>query len=197
MIFSPIILGYLIGSIASAIIVCKFLGLGDPRNDGSRNPGATNVLRLYGKKAASLTLAGDLLKGVLPVVITNLMDVPDLIIAMTGMAAFIGHLYPIFFNFNGGKGVATLIGVLLATNWILGLAFIGTWLLTALLFRYSSLSAIIAALLTPFYTWLLLPSLAYIICFTIMVTFLIWRHQTNIKQLIAGKETKIGKGKME
>lgn len=190
--FSPVILGFLIGSFASAVIVCNLLRLGDPRTEGSGNPGTTNVLRLYGKKAALLTLAGDLLKGVIPVLFTRLMDVPELIIAMAGMAAFYGHLYPVFFNFRGGKGAATMLGVLLASNWILGLAFIVTWLITALFSRYSSLSSMTAALLTPLYTWLLLPASAYFICFTIMTVFLIWRHRENIKRLINGDEIKIG-----
>jgi len=192
MYFAPIIIGYLSGSIASAVLVSKAMGLDDPRLAGSGNPGATNVLRLHGKKAAALTLAGDVVKGILPVLIARALGLHDFIVAMTGMAAFLGHLYPVFFNFKGGKGVATFIGVLSACYWLMGLAFIGTWLIMAAMFRYSSLSAIIAALLTPLYSWLLLPSRAYLIGFSIMSALLIWRHRSNIMSLWAGTEGKIG-----
>lgn len=192
MYFAPIILGYLSGSIASAVLVSKVMGLDDPRLAGSGNPGATNVLRLHGKMAAALTLAGDVVKGILPVLIARAVGVHDFIIALTGMAAFLGHLYPVFFNFKGGKGVATFIGVLSASYWLLGLAFIGTWLIMAAIFRYSSLSAIIAAILTPLYSWLLMPSRAYFICFSAMSALLIWRHRSNIMNILAGTEDKIG-----
>lgn len=190
-----IICGYLLGSIASAIVVCKLMGLGDPRREGSGNPGATNVLRLYGKPAALMTLTGDLLKGVIPVFTARLLEAPDLIIALTGLAAFLGHLYPLFFGFKGGKGVATLIGVLFATSWLLGVAFAATWLLMALLFRYSSLSGMIAAVLTPLYSWLLMAKLPYLLSLSLMSAILIWRHRSNIKNLIAGTEDKIGTNK--
>jgi len=189
---SIIILAYLLGSIASAILVCKTMGLGDPRNSGSGNPGATNVLRLYGKPAAILTLAGDVLKGVIPVLLARALGTPDIIIALTGLAAFMGHLFPIFFGFHGGKGVATLIGVLIATHWMLGLTYIGTWLIAALLFRYSSLAALIAAVLTPLYTSQILSDNNYIYTTSTMCLILIWRHRSNIKNLIEGKEDKIG-----
>ena len=192
MYFAPIILGYLSGSISCAVLVSKAMSLDDPRQAGSGNPGATNVLRLHGKKAAVYTLTGDMLKGILPVLIARALGLHDFLIALTGLAAFLGHLYPVFFNFKGGKGVATFIGVLIATHWLLGLAFIGTWLIMAALFRYSSLSAIIAAVLTPFYSWLLMSSQAYIISFSAMSVLLIWRHRSNIKHLIAGTEDKIG-----
>ncbi len=186
-----ILFAYLVGSIASAIVVCKLMGLHDPRSHGSKNPGATNVLRLHGKKAAALTLTGDILKGILPVLFAKAIQTPDLIIALTGVAAFAGHLYPVFFGFRGGKGVATFVGVLLGTSWLLGLAFIGTWLIVAFLFRYSSLAALVAAILTPVYTALLLTSPYYIACQILMVIFLFWRHRSNIKKLIAAKEDKI------
>jgi len=192
MYFAPIIIGYLSGSIASAVLVSKSMGLDDPRQIGSRNPGATNVLRLHGSKAAVLTLTGDIIKGIIPVLIAMAAGLHDFIIAMTGMAAFLGHLYPVFFGFKGGKGVATFIGVLIASYWLLGLAFVGTWLLMAAIFRYSSLAAIIAAILTPLYTWLLLPSRAYLICFSVMSVLLIWRHRSNIMNLLAGTEGRIG-----
>lgn len=188
----PIIIGYLSGSIASAVLVSKAMGLADPRRTGSGNPGATNVLRLHGRKAAVLTLGGDVIKGIIPVLIAKAMGTPDYIVAVTGVAAFIGHLYPVFFGFKGGKGVATFIGVLFASYWMLCLAFIGTWLTMAALFRYSSLSGIIAAMLTPLYSWLLMPSPAYLICYSIMSALLIWRHRPNIRNLLAGTEDKIG-----
>ncbi len=186
------ILAYLAGSIASAVIVCKLMGLGDPRRDGSGNPGATNVLRLHGKAAAALTLAGDMAKGLLPVLLAQALAVPKLIIALCGLATFVGHLYPLFFGFRGGKGVATLVGVLFGWHWLLGLAFSATWLFVALLFRYASLAAVTATLLTPLYAWLLLSRSAYVICVSGMGVLLIWRHRSNIKHLLAGTEEKIG-----
>ena len=189
--FSPVILAYLLGSLASAVIVCQLLDLGDPRQDGSGNPGATNVLRLYGRKAAIITLAGDLLKGFIPVVIARLMEMQDFIIALTGIAAFIGHLYPVFFNFRGGKGVATLLGVLIATNWILGLCFIVIWILTALISHYASLSAIVSAIMIPVLCRFLHISDIYFITTILMAVLLIWRHRQNMSRLIAGEESKI------
>ncbi len=188
---------YTLGSIASAVLICRLFGLSDPRVGGSGNPGATNVLRLHGKKAAILTLAGDVLKGVIPVLIAKVLTDSELIIALCGLAAFFGHLFPIFFKFKGGKGVATLIGVLFATHWLLGLAYVSTWLFSALLFRYSSLSALIAALLTPVYSWFVLHNTSFIVCHIIMVIALIWRHHSNIQSLISGTESKIGKKKKE
>ena len=192
MYFAPIILGYLSGSISCAVLVSKIMGLEDPRMSGSGNPGATNVLRLYGTKAAVFTLAGDMLKGIVPVLIARALGLHDFLVALTGLAAFLGHLYPVFFDFKGGKGVATFIGVLTASYWLLGLAFAGTWLVMAALFRYSSLSAIIAAVLTPLYSWMFIPSPAYVISFSAMSALLIWRHRSNISNLIAGTEDKLG-----
>ena len=186
-----VILAYLAGSLASAVIVCKIMGLEDPREQGSGNPGTTNVLRLHGRTAALLTLCGDVLKGALPVLLLRYVQAPDVFVAAAGLAAFSGHLYPLFFGFRGGKGVATLLGVLLAFHWLLGAAFIMTWLLVALLSRYSSLAAITAALLAPVYCWLMLPS-PYLVAGTgLMSAILIWRHRSNIKNLLAGKENKI------
>jgi glycerol-3-phosphate acyltransferase PlsY len=187
-----VVAGYLCGSIASAVIVCRLMGLEDPRGGGSGNPGATNVLRLHGKTAAALTLAGDVLKGLLPVAVAVWLGLPHFIIALTGLAAFVGHLYPVFFGFQGGKGVATLIGVLFGTWWMLGVLFVITWALVAAISRYSSLSALAAAALTPFYTWLVLPEGAYIACFSLMAALLFWRHRSNIRNLLAGTENKIG-----
>lgn len=187
-----VITGYLVGSFASAIIVCKLLGLGDPRSEGSRNPGATNVMRLYGKVPAILTLAGDLLKGLLPVLLARAFTQPDSVLALTGLAAFLGHLYPVFFGFRGGKGVATMIGVLFGLQWMVGLGFIITWLIMAALFRYSSLSALTAALLTPVYTALLLPNFLVVAVTGVMTLLLIWRHRSNIRHLMQGTEGRIG-----
>lgn len=186
-----VVLGYLTGSIASAMVVCRLMGLGDPRAQGSGNPGTTNVLRLYGKTAAAFTLFGDVAKGLAPVVLARLLDSPPWVIALTGAAAFAGHLFPVFFRFRGGKGVATLIGVLLGAHWLLGLAFIATWLATAVLFRYSSVAGLIAAAFTPLYTWLLLPDLSYLVCFSALAAALLLRHQSNIRNLIAGTEKRI------
>jgi len=190
-----VVFAYLLGSIASAILICRLFGLSDPRIGGSGNPGATNVLRLHGKKAAILTLAGDVLKGVVPVLLAKFIGSSELIIALCGLAAFFGHLFPIFFNFKGGKGVATLIGVLFATHWMLGLAYILTWAISTLLFRYSSLSALIAAALTPLFSWLILQDIGFTSCHALMAIVLIWRHRSNIENLIAGTETRIGKKK--
>ena len=188
-----IIFAYLLGSIASAIIVCKVMGLEDPRSHGSGNPGATNVLRLHGRKAAVFTLTGDIFKGVVPVFLAKSLNAPDLIIALTGVAAFTGHLFPAFFKFRGGKGVATLIGVLFGMHWLLGVSYVVTWLIIAAIFRYSSLSGLVSALLTPVYTFFILPSPVYVICNCVLATLLVWRHRKNIQNLIAGTEEKIGK----
>ena len=197
---SLILLAYLLGSVSSAVVVCKLLQLEDPRTQGSKNPGATNVLRLYGKKAAIPTLAVDVLKGIVPVVIGHSLNSSDMILACIGLAAFSGHLFPVFFHFKGGKGVATFVGVLFGTYWVLGLAFMGTWLLMAAIFRYSSLSGLTAAAMTPAYTALLLESSLntsfnseWLIFSTLLMAILLfWRHTSNIKNLLSGKEDKIG-----
>ena len=186
-----VILAYMAGSLASAVIVCKALALGDPRELGSGNPGATNVLRLHGRTAALLTLCGDVLKGLVPVLLLRFVQAPDVFIAAAGLAAFSGHLYPLFFGFRGGKGVATLTGVLLAFHWLLGTAFIITWLLVALLSRYSSLAAITAGLLAPAYCWLIIATPFHLAGVSLMSVMLIWRHRSNIKNLLAGAENKI------
>jgi glycerol-3-phosphate acyltransferase PlsY len=189
---SLIAFGYLAGSVASAVIVCRFLGLPDPRSAGSRNPGATNVLRLHGRKPAALALAGDVGKGFLPVLLAALLGSGPWVTALTGVAAFAGHLYPVFFAFQGGRGVATLVGVLLGAQWLVGTAFIGTWLLIAATFRYSSLASLVAAALTPLYTWILGGGAEFVLCFGVMAAALLWRHRPNIRNLLSGTETKIG-----
>ncbi|MCK5431759.1 MAG: glycerol-3-phosphate 1-O-acyltransferase PlsY [Gammaproteobacteria bacterium] len=186
---SLVVLAYLLGSVSSAVVVCKLLGLEDPRTQGSNNPGATNVLRLYGKKAAIPTLAGDVLKGVIPVVIGKLLHTPDMILACIGLAAFTGHLFPVFFKFKGGKGVATAIGVLLATSWKVGLAVVITWLIVAKLLRISSLSALMAFLLAPLYAWQLQPEPVFITTVCMISALLFWRHRSNIQKLMGGTET--------
>ena len=150
-----IICAYLIGSISAAIIVCKILNLPDPRTQGSNNPGATNVLRIGGKKAAAVVLIGDGLKGALPVLVAQYLGVNLFEMTLIAMAAFLGHVYPIFFGFKGGKGVATFLGALLALNYLVGLSFALTWLFVAKVLKISSLSALIATLLTPLYFYLI------------------------------------------
>jgi len=184
--------GYLLGSLSSAIIVCRLLGLPDPRGEGSGNPGATNVLRIGGKKAAAITLIGDMLKGLVPVLIAKLLGADLTIQAAVAVAAFLGHLYPLFFGFKGGKGVATALGVLLGLHWPVGLLTIATWLVIAKVFKISSLAALLAILVTPLYIWLLIPNNSLIIAMLFMGTLLFWRHRTNIKGLLAGSEGKIG-----
>lgn len=181
-------IAYLVGSVSSAIIVCRLMGLPDPREQGSGNPGATNVMRIGGKKAAAITLAGDALKGLLPVLLAKLLGVESLVLAMVVFAAFLGHLYPIFFGFKGGKGVATSFGVSLGVSWILGLAVSGTWLLVYKISKISSLSALVAAVLTPVYTWLIVGDSYLVGVFVLISVILLWRHQSNIKRLLAGEE---------
>lgn len=184
--------GYLCGSLASAVIVCRLMGLEDPRGGGSGNPGATNVLRMHGKTGAILTLAGDVLKGFIPVTAAVWLQLPHAVVALTALAAFLGHLYPVFFGFRGGKGVATFIGVLFGTYWIPGVLFVLSWGVVAAISRYSSLSALTAAALSPLYLWLFLPEMPYVACFGIMAVLLFWRHRENIRRLIAGEESRIG-----
>lgn len=185
-------LSYLVGSISSAIVFCRVMGYPDPRGQGSGNPGTTNILRLYGKRAATITLAGDLLKGLLPLLIGRALAVPDLTLVSMGLAAFLGHLYPIFFQFEGGKGVATFIGVLYGFAWPAGVAYMLIWLSVAALFHYSSLSALVAAALSPVFVFALTPSLAYSLVTLTMTGLIFWRHRSNIHKLRAGTERKIG-----
>lgn len=184
--FVPV--AYLVGSISSAIIICRLMGLPDPREQGSGNPGATNVMRIGGKKAATITLLGDLLKGFIPVYVANLLGVSVDLLAVIGLAAFMGHLYPIFFRFKGGKGVATSIGVLLGFSWLLGFAFIGTWLLIYKVGKISSLSALCASVLSPLYAWFMLGDIFIVGASAIMMIFLLWRHKSNIQRLLNGEE---------
>lgn len=179
---------YLTGSVSSAIIVCKVMGLADPRENGSGNPGATNVMRIGGKKAAAITLAGDALKGLLPVLIAKVLLVDSLLLSMVVFAAFLGHLFPIFFGFKGGKGVATSFGVTLGVAWALGFVVSGTWLLVYKLGKISSLAALVAAVLTPVYVWLIVRDINLVIVFGLISVILLWRHKANIQRLLAGDE---------
>lgn len=182
---------YLLGSLSTAIITCKLMGLPDPRTQGSGNPGATNVLRLGGKKAAAITLLGDACKGVVPVLVAQVFGLPAIILAATALGAFLGHLYPVFFRFQGGKGVATAFGALIALAWPVGVAILITWLLMAKLFRISSLSALTAAVLAPLYMWWLRPVPEFLGVTVIISVLLIWRHRSNIRNLLQGAEGKI------
>ncbi len=186
---------YLIGSISSAIIVCRLMGLPDPRSEGSNNPGATNVLRIGGKKAAAITLLGDMLKGVLPVAAGHLLDVSTLTFALAAMAAFLGHLYPVFFGFKGGKGVATALGTQFGLHWGIGLAVAGIWLFMAKVVKISSLSALVSMALAPVIIYWIWPADELIVMQIIMSIILFWRHKSNIQRLISGEESLIGKKK--
>ena len=184
--------GYLLGSLSSAVIVARLMGLRDPREVGSKNPGATNVLRYGGKKAAIATLAGDMLKGVIAVLIARWLSTDPVVIGATMVTAFLGHLYPVFFGFKGGKGVATALGAFLGANIWLGLAVVVTWLLMAFITRYSSLSALVATAAAPFYTWYFINDVPHVIAVIVIAVILFWRHRSNIRNLLTGKENKIG-----
>jgi glycerol-3-phosphate acyltransferase PlsY len=187
-----ILSGYLTGSISAAIITCKVMRLPDPRSTGSKNPGATNVLRLGGKKAAIITLAGDLIKGLVPVLVAHLLGASEATLALTGLAAFLGHLYPVFFGFQGGKGVATALGVYFGLNWMAGVVFVAAWGIVALISRISSLSALTATLLIPVYFYTQ-TSEQWMTGVTIIMAILIyWRHRSNIRNILNGQEKQLG-----
>ena len=184
--------GYLLGSVSTAIITCRVMGLPDPRSDGSGNPGTTNVLRLGGSKAAAITLAGDLLKGLVPVVVARLLGLPDTTVAAVALAAFLGHLYPLFFQFRGGKGVATAGGAIIGLAPLVAAAALTTWAVMAMLFRISSLAALTAATLAPLYAYLLGGRWATVLVLATMAAVLIWRHRANIQRIMRGTESRIG-----
>ena len=199
---SVAVLAYLLGSLSFAVIVSKFMGLSDPRSYGSKNPGATNVLRSGNKKAAVLTLLFDAVKGCVPVAVLlqygAAYGLTEGVAAAAGLAAFLGHLYPVFFKFEGGKGVATALGVLMGISPLLGLAVAITWLGIAWYFRYSSLAALLAAVLAPVYyamaadgpLWDFNGAIFGMLC--VMGILLVWRHRDNVNRLLAGTETKLG-----
>lgn len=198
--------GYLIGSLSFAVIVSRVMGLDDPRTYGSQNPGATNVLRSGNKKAAIATLLFDALKGYFPVLLVKLygpaFGLDDQAVALVAISAFIGHLWPVFFAFKGGKGVATAAGVLFGVEPLLGLATMGTWVIVAFFFRYSSLAALSASLFAPAYylfgdqiAWQ--TSQAELLAVMVMSALLLMRHKDNIQRLVSGQESKIGAKKDE
>ncbi len=185
-------LAYLIGSISTAILICRLMGLPDPRTTGSGNPGATNVLRVGGKLPAALTLLGDALKGLIPVVVTALVLPHPPTIAVVAMAAFLGHLYPVFFDFRGGKGVATAFGALFGLSLQVGLLAVVTWLAICLAFRMSSGAALITYTFVPLYLWTG-GHPAFALTFVVIAGFLFYTHRSNIQRILAGTEPKLGK----
>jgi glycerol-3-phosphate acyltransferase PlsY len=185
------LIGYLVGSVSCAIIVCRLFGFPDPRTEGSNNPGATNVLRLAGKKFAILVLFGDMLKGFLPVFILHLWGEGPVTLGFVCLATVLGHMYPVFFKFKGGKGVATALGALLGLHWILGAAVIATWLVVALLSHYSSLASILTMVLAPFYSLAVTRSLPAFVPLALMAMAVLYKHNENITRLMTGKEPKI------
>lgn len=185
--------GYLVGSLSSAIIAAKLAGLKDPRTQGSGNPGATNILRLGSRRLATVVLVGDIIKGFLPVWLAGKVGVDPLIIAGVGVAAFGGHLYPLFFGFRGGKGVATALGVLWGFSWLLAVAVLTVWLLVFWRWRISSLAALCAALFAPVFSWWLVPEAPFRIATAIIAVFLLWRHEDNIRRLLSGQEGRLDK----
>jgi acyl phosphate:glycerol-3-phosphate acyltransferase len=192
------LLAYLIGSVSFAVIVSRAFGLPDPRSYGSGNPGATNVLRTGRKTAAALTLLGDTVKGWLAVfLVQHYSDGAPLDVALAGVAAIVGHMYPGFFRFKGGKGVSTAFGVLLALNAYLALGTVVTWLVMAFFFRISSLAAIVSAVFAPFFCFLLYGMHVFTVGVTVIGVLLVWRHQSNIRNLIAGTESRLGKSTAE
>jgi len=193
---AAVVAAYCVGSLSFAVIVSRAMGLADPRSYGSGNPGATNVLRTGNKAAAIVTLALDALKGYLPVLAALLLAERfgwgERTVAAAGLAAFLGHLWPLFFHFKGGKGVATAAGVLFAYNPLLGLATLLTFAIIAAFFRYASLASIAAAVFAPFYQLLIWGAEANALAIIVMSLLLVWRHEGNIRKLIAGTESKLG-----
>ncbi len=185
------IIAYLIGSISCSVLICKLTGLPDPRETGSKNPGATNVLRIGGKQVAALALIGDIMKGFLPVILASLITKDTLILSLVGLLAFLGHLYPVFFQFQGGKGVATAAGVYLALAWPVALALTVIWLITALLFRYSSAASLAAAISAPVLIQFYLHDISYTLSGMLIGTLVFWRHRANLLRLKEGTESTI------
>ena len=184
-----IIFAYLLGSVSTAIIVSKLMGLPDPRKQGSGNPGATNMLRVGGKKLAAVVFAGDFLKGFVVIVLAKFFLLP-VYVGWIGLAVVLGHIFPIFFNFKGGKGVATGAGVLVGLLWYVGVMVILCWILIVVLFRYSSLGAIVSVVVSPFLIAWLAPQ--YLDAVIVINLLILWRHQDNMQRLIKGSEIKVG-----
>jgi len=189
------IAAYLVGSISTAIIVCKVMRLPDPRETGSGNPGATNVLRVGGKGAAAITLAGDALKGFVPVLIASRMELAPWAVGATALAAVLGHVFPVFFKFRGGKGVATGFGAIFGIAWITGLMAITTWLALSLSTRISSIAALGTMVLLPLYIWITSKSVALTVCGIAIACLIFIRHNENIRRFLKGEEPQIGKKK--
>ena len=192
-----VILGYLFGSVCSAVIVCRLFSLPDPQTEGSKNPGATNVLRIAGKKYAIIVLITDMLKGFLPVFLANLLGAGPTALGFICLAAVLGHMYPVFFKFKGGKGVATALGALLGFHWLLGSLVIATWLVVALISRYSSLASVIAIVLAPFYSLYVIQNPSAFIPLGLMMMFVVYKHHGNLTRLMDGTEPKIKLKKAE
>ena len=188
-----VIAAYFLGSINSAILVSRARCLPDPRTLGSGNPGATNMLRAGSKFDAAVTLFGDLLKGFIPVFITRVFIGDEHLVAVVGLAALLGHIYPIYYRFKGGKGVATTLGILLGLDWLLGVLWLLVWVGVAFLSRYSSLAALVATVLTPVFAWLLQFGSWEIGLLIILVLFVYWRHRSNIGNLLSGNEPKLSR----
>ena len=190
-----LLISYLIGSISCAIVVSKILRLPDPRTSGSKNPGATNVLRLSGKKAAAVTLIGDVAKGTIPVALVGLLLNDPIATAVALVGSFLGHLYPLYFGFAGGKGVATAIGGYLGLGFPVLLGVGGVWLIVAAISRYSSLSSLLAMLAAPILVWYLIGEIWIVAASAVVFVFVVIRHKENIQRLLAGKESKLKLGR--
>ncbi len=187
-----VLIAYLVGSIACAILVCRAMGLPDPRGEGSGNPGATNVLRIAGKAPAALTLFGDVLKGVLPVVLAHTLSHSPTVVALSALCAFLGHLYPLYFRFRGGKGMATALGAIAALAWPVACVMCTIWLVVAAVSRYASLASMTAAVGAPVAALWLAPHPANAVVLVVIAALLLWRHRGNIQRLVAGTESRIG-----
>jgi len=187
------IIAYLLGSVSTAIVVCHAMRLPDPRTEGSGNPGATNVLRVGGKLAAVITLLGDALKGLLPVLLAKWLDATPLILGLTAIATVLGHIFPVFFQFKGGKGVATSFGAVFGLSLITGLLTVTTWLAISLLFKISSLAALCSLLMLALYLWITTKSTTLALCGAVIALLVFVRHHSNIVRLFKGTEPKIGK----
>lgn len=189
------IIAYLLGSISSAVLICRVLRLPDPRGVGSNNPGATNVLRIGGKGAAAAVLLCDMLKGTIPVWSGYYLGIEPVLLGVIAIAACLGHMYPLFFHFHGGKGVATALGAIAPIGLDLTGMIMATWLLIAILFRYSSLAALVTVLLAPMYTWMIKPQ--YTLPVGMLCCLIVLRHHQNIRRLFTGEEPKIGEKKLQ